>query len=149
MKIEEAIKQNKPFGNNRERGIVNILYTGNWVMTRLKAILKPFGITPKQYNVLRILRGADRPISTSVIRERLLDKMADTSRLVERLNQKQLVKRTVCPSDKRLVDVSITPEGMALLEEIEASREKMDGIFSKLSSSETDQLNELLNKLRS
>ena len=106
MTIEEAIKQKKPFPNQHQRAVVNLIFTTNQIREKIKKTLKPFGITLQQYNVLRILRGAGEPITTSVIRERLLDKMADTSRMVDRLFQKGLVNRAVCPSDKRLVDVS-------------------------------------------
>ena len=85
MKIEEAIHQKRPFRNGAQMAMVNLLYTNNWVTDQLRQHLKPFGVTMKQYNVLRILKGAGEPITTSVIRERLLDKMSDASRMVERL----------------------------------------------------------------
>jgi DNA-binding MarR family transcriptional regulator len=149
MKIEEAINQTKPFRNHRHRAMVNLIYTHNWMVDQLRAKIKPYGITMQQYNVLRVLRGAGEPISTSVIRERLLDKMADTSRMVHRLAQKNLVIRRECAHDKRLVDVSLSKEGYALLEQLDELNQSMDHICDSLSENEAAQLSNLLDKLRS
>lgn len=148
MKIEEAINQTKPFRNHRHRAMVNLIYTHNWMVDQLRAKIKPYGITMQQYNVLRVLRGAGEPISTSVIRERLLDKMADTSRMVHRLAQKNLVIRRECAHDKRLVDVSLSKEGYALLEQLDELNQSMDHICDSLSENEAAQLSNLLDKLR-
>ena len=149
MRIEEAIKQKKPFDNAKGRAQVNLIYTHNWLVHRIKQDLKPYGLTMNQFNVLRILRGAGEPITTSVIRERLLDKMADASRLVDRLHQKGWVLRKVCPTDKRLVDVSLSEEGHQLLTELDAVRERMTTHFNNLTEKEAEQLNDLLDKVRS
>jgi len=90
MKIENAIQQKKPFGSAKQKVLVNLIYTHNWVTDQIKQYLKPYGITMKQYNVLRILQGAEQPITTSIIRERLLDKMSDASRLNSATIQKKL-----------------------------------------------------------
>ena len=148
MKIEEAINQTKPFRNNRHRAMVNLIYTHNWMVDRLRAKIKPYGITMQQYNVLRVLRGAGEPISTSVIRERLLDKMADTSRMVHRLAQKNLVVRQECAHDKRLVDVSLSKEGYALLERLDVLNQEVDRICAELTEEEAQRLSTLLDKLR-
>ena len=149
MKIEDAIKQKKPFRTPHHRVIVNLIYTHNWVSDQIKAMLKAFDITQQQYNVLRVLRGAGEPISTSVIRDRLLDKMSDTSRMVDRLYQKGLVTRSSCKHDKRLVDVSLSTEGKKLLAEIDKYDDQMDGIVSgNITKEEALQLSELLDKLR-
>lgn len=148
MKIEEAIRQKKPFRNAYQRAIVNMIYTTNWLTDHLREHLKPFGITIQQYNVLRILRGAGKPISTSDIRERLLDKMADTSRMVDRLCQKGLVLRTICPSDKRLVDVTLSKEGEKLLAKLDQLDNQMDEAITNLTEDEAGKLSELLDKLR-
>lgn len=148
MTIEEAIQQKRPFRNNAQMAMVNLLYTNNWVTDQLRQHLKPFGITMKQYNVLRILKGAGEPITTSVIRERLLDKMSDASRMVERMHQRGLVIRNTCPGDKRLVDVTLSAEGEALLERINMVDSEMDIIFKKLSDEESVTLSSLLDKLR-
>ncbi|MCR9288330.1 MarR family transcriptional regulator [Saprospiraceae bacterium] len=148
MTIEEAIKQKKPFRNQHQRAVVNLIFTTNQIREKIKKALKPFGITLQQYNVLRILRGAGEPITTSVIRERLLDKMADTSRMVDRLFQKGLVNRAVCPSDKRLVDVSLSDKGFELLEQMNNINQELDTIISEISSDEAALLNNLLDKIR-
>ncbi len=148
MKIEKAIQQKKPFRNCRHRAMVNLIYTNNWMVDQLRAKIKPHGITMQQYNVLRVLRGAGEPISTSVIRERLLDKMADTSRMVHRLHQKGLVERSECEHDKRLVDISLTDKGMELLSRLDKLEPEMDAICSKLTEEEALRLSELLDKLR-
>lgn len=148
MTIEEAIKQKKPFRNQHQRAVVNLIFTTNQIREKIKKTLKPFGITLQQYNVLRILRGAGEPITTSVIRERLLDKMADTSRMVDRLFQKGLVNRAVCPSDKRLVDVSLSDKGFELLEQMNNINQELDTIISEISSDEAALLNNLLDKIR-
>ncbi len=148
MKIEEAINQTKPFRNDRHRAMVNLIYTHNWMVDQLRAKIKPYGITMQQYNVLRVLRGAGEPISTSVIRERLLDKMADTSRMVHRLAQKGLVVRRECAHDKRLVDVSLSDEGYAMLDQLDILHTEMDRICEALTEKEAAQLSDLLDKLR-
>jgi DNA-binding MarR family transcriptional regulator len=148
MKIEDAIKQKKPFKNERHRAIINLLYTTNMVRDRNKSILKEFGLTMQQYNVLRILRGAGKPISTRIIRQRLLDKMADASRLVDRITQKNLVERTSCANDKRLVDVSLSEEGEALLLKIDNKHPEMYDLLGSLTEEEAKILNNLLDKVR-
>lgn len=148
MKIEEAIQQTKPFRNNRHKAMVNLIYTHNWMVDQLRAKIKPHGITMQQYNVLRVLRGAGEPISTSIIRERLLDKMADTSRMVNRLHQKGLVIRRECEQDKRLVDVLLTDEGYELLAQLDKLNRDMDRICGDLTDQEAKLLSSLLDKLR-
>lgn len=148
MTIEEAIQQKRPFRNAYQKVIVNLIYTQNWLKGQLQQHLKPYGITMKQYNVLRILKGADKPITTSTIRERLLDRMSDASRMVERLHQRGLVIRTTCPTDKRLVDVSLSEEGGKLLKVMSKFEGELDEITGQLSEAEAEQLSELLDKLR-
>ncbi|MDP5170182.1 MAG: MarR family transcriptional regulator [Bacteroidia bacterium] len=149
MKLEEAIQQKTPFRNARHRATVNLLFTTNWLVDLHKGMFKPYSITLQQFNVLRILRGSyPNPISTSNIRGRMLDKMSDVSRIVERLVKKGLVERTTCLEDKRLVDVKITEAGMALLSEIDAHPEDMDSLIMNLNEEEAEQLNLLLDKLR-
>lgn len=148
MKIEEAINQ-KYFRNDWQRATINLLYTHNWVENQIKAILKPHGITGQQFNVLRILRGQfPKPVTTSVIRERMLDKMSDASRIVDRLCKKELVDRKICPSDKRLVNVVITDAGLRLLHEIDVYTNKLDIAQNNLTQEEAIQLSNLLDKMR-
>jgi len=148
MKIKEAIQQKKPFRGSRHKAIVNLIFTHNWITDNLRLYLKPYDITLKQYNVLRILKGAGNPISTSDIRERLLDKMSDTSRIVERLYKKGLVKKTTSAADKRLVDVVLSRRGILLLTELEEHTAKMDNLLSILTETEAELLSDLLDKIR-
>lgn len=148
MQLEKEIHQ-KQFRNENQKGIVNILFTYSWLITRIKRFLKPYGITPQQFNVLRILKGQyPQPISTSVIRERMLDKMSDVSRMVDRLLDKTLILRTPCSTDKRLVDVVISEQGLQLLNTIDARGQEMDALMNNLSTEEVQLLNQLLDKIR-
>ncbi|HSU29134.1 MAG TPA: MarR family transcriptional regulator, partial [Chitinophagaceae bacterium] len=117
---------------------------------RTKSIFDPEGITPQQFNILRILRGSfPEPLSTLQIRERMLEKMSDTSRIVDRLITKGLVKKVVCKKDRRLVDVIITDKGKKLLEKLDTRQDEMDAVLGKLSEKEAMALSELLDKIRS
>ncbi|MFT3702224.1 MAG: MarR family transcriptional regulator [Agriterribacter sp.] len=118
-------------------------------MERQKRFFDPEDITPQQFNILRILRGSfPVPISTLKIRERMLDKMSDTSRIVDRLVIKELVDKKPCATDKRLVDISITDKGKALLERLDGKNEEMDALLDGLETEEIMQLNHLLDKIR-
>lgn len=147
MSIEKDINQ-QSFRNEYQKGIINLIYTYNWMNEKMKTTFDNEGITAQQYNILRILRGAGKPISTLQIRERMLDKMSDTSRIVDRLVLKGLAKKTVCKNDKRLVDVSIQPKGSKLLEKIDLLDKDMDAIIGNLSDTEAKTLNKLLDKIR-
>ena len=147
MGIEQDINQTN-FRNEFQKAGINFIYTYNWFNEKMKKFFDKEGITPQQFNILRILRGAGKPISTLQIRQRMLDKMSDTSRIVDRLIAKQLVEKNVCPNDKRLVDVSITEAGKKLLEKIDACNDDMDAIFDNLSEPDAQALNNLLDKLR-
>ena len=148
MKIEDAIQQKKPFGSAKQKAIVNLIYTHNWVTDQIRQYLKPYGITMKQYNVLRILQGAGEPITTSTIRERLLDKMSDASRMVDRMHQKGLVIRNTCSGDKRLVDVVLSKDGEQLMERLAQFSTATESIVEELTEEEAEQLSTLLDKLR-
>jgi DNA-binding MarR family transcriptional regulator len=147
MGIEQDISQ-ASFRNDYQKGIINLIYTYNWMNEKMKKVFDSEGITAQQYNILRILRGAAKPISTLQIRERMLDKMSDTSRIVDRLVLKDLAKKTVCKNDKRLVDVSISTKGKLLLEKIDKYNNDMDAILGNLTDAEAKSLNKLLDKIR-
>lgn len=147
MGIEKDISQTT-FRNEYQKSIINLIYTYNWLNEKMKKVFDKEDITGQQYNILRILRGAGKPISTLQIRERMLDKMSDTSRIVDRLVLKGLAKKTVCKDDKRLVDVSISPKGKTLLEKIDLYEKDMDAILGNLSDAEAKTLNKLLDKIR-
>jgi DNA-binding MarR family transcriptional regulator len=147
MSLEKDINQNK-FNTEHQKVMVNIIYTANWMNEQLKPFFDSADITQQQFNILRILRGAAAPISTLQIRQRMLDKMSDTSRIVDRLLIKGLVKKTISSTDKRLVDVSITSKGKKLLEKLDASQEKMDAISNNLTDADAEIINNLLDKMR-
>ena len=148
MKLEEEIKQKK-FRNEYHKLAVNILYTHGWLINNQAAILKRHRLTSAQFNILRILRGQyPNPASINLLKERMLDKMSDASRLVERLLQKDLVDRKICPDDRRRVEVVITKKGLKLLDDIDKHDDEVDQMFNKLSSGEVNTLNELLDKMR-
>jgi DNA-binding MarR family transcriptional regulator len=148
MSLEEDINQ-KSFRNEFQKAAINFIYSYNWMNEKMKLFFDKEDITPQQFNILRILRGAGKPISTLQIRQRMLDKMSDTSRIVDRLLIKELVKKDTCPNDKRLVDVSITDKGRKLLEKLDANNEEMDAIFNNFTESDARIFNGLLDKLRS
>jgi len=147
MSIEKDINQ-RTFRNEYQKGIINLIYTYNWMNEKMKSVFDKEGITSQQYNILRILRGAGAPISTLQIRERMLDKMSDTSRIVDRLVLKGLAKKNTCKDDKRLVDVSISAEGKKILATIDEYEKDMDAILGNLSDAEAKALNKLLDKIR-
>ena len=147
MSIDKDINQTK-FRNEKQRVVINIIYTSNWINEKIKAVLDREVITSQQFNILRILRGAGKPISTLQIRQRMLDKMSDTSRIVDRLVVKKLVKKIICPADKRMVDVSISAKGIKLLETIDRSADEMDAIAASLTKADATAINNLLDKMR-
>jgi DNA-binding MarR family transcriptional regulator len=148
MQIEKEIKQDK-FKNEYHKLSVNILYTGSWLSIKNQAHLKPFGLTYQQYNILRILRGQyPNPATVSLLIDRMLDKMSNASRLVEKLRQKKLVERRTCKNDRRAVDVIITERGLDLLTEIETHDPEWEKVFTALTAAEAKELDNLLDKLR-
>src|SRR5664279_767660 len=147
MTLEKDIKQ-QVFRSEYQKAIINLIYTFNWVNEKINRRFEPFDITQQQFNILRILRGAGQPLSTLQIRQRMLDKMSDTSRIVDRLVKKGMVKKTVCREDRRLVDVLLTDKGKKLLQTMDGLNEEMDAIFKYLSDDEARQFNYLLDKIR-
>jgi DNA-binding MarR family transcriptional regulator len=134
--------------NEAEKATTNLILAHNWVMDQFKYELERFNITAQQFNILRILKSEAKPLSTMQIRDRMLDKMSDTSRIVDRLVAKDLVSKSVSALDKRLVDVIITQKGLALLERLDAEGITMEKTLSSLSVAEVNTLNELLSKIR-
>lgn len=148
MGIEQDIHQAK-FRNEYQKASINLIYTYNWLTERTKAFFATEDITPQQFNILRILRGSfPQPLSTLQIRDRMLDKMSDTSRIVDRLIAKGLVKKAICKTDRRLVDVMITDKGKKLLERLDIRQDEMDNTLNNLTKKEALLLSELLDKIR-
>jgi DNA-binding MarR family transcriptional regulator len=148
MRLEDEIVQQK-FDNEYHKIAINIFYTSNWLTNIHTEIFKPFNLTVQQYNILRILRGQyPNNVNLKLIKERMLDKMSDVSRLIERLREKSLVDRQTCKSDRRHMDVCITQDGLELLNKLDSEVKKVNEIFTSLSETEIETLNTLLDKLR-
>lgn len=149
MSIEKDIKQQKPFKSPYQKLVVNILFTNNWMNSDHLNILKPFDLTAQQYNVLRILRGQyPNPITVNGIIDRMLDKMSNASRLVDKLLVKEFATRCDNKDDRRACDVRITQKGLEVLEEIDVLQENWETSFSNLTPEEAETLSGLLDKLR-
>jgi MarR family 2-MHQ and catechol resistance regulon transcriptional repressor len=147
--IEQDIQQTK-FRSSFQKAAVNLLFTSGWLRDRMKLIFDQEEITAQQFNILRILRGSfPAPLSTLQIRDRMLEKMSDTSRLVDRLVLKGLAKKITSATDRRLVDVLITEKGKKLLGRLDAQQPEMDAILQHLTDKEAELLSELLDKMRS
>ncbi len=148
MGIEKDIQQSR-FRNAHQKAGINLIYTLAWMKERTKAIFDAEDITSQQFNILRILRGSyPTPLSTLQIRERMLEKMSDTSRIVDRLILKGLVKKVICKNDRRLVDVIITDKGKKLLERLDLRQDEIDGVLGNLSEKDANILSDLLDKIR-
>ena len=148
MGIEKDIQQVK-FRNLRQKASINLIYTVAWMRDKSKIFFYAEDITAQQFNILRILRGSfPQPLSTLQIRERMLEKMSDTSRIVDRLITKGLVKKITCKNDRRLVDVIITDKGKNLLARLDARQDEIDGVLGNLSEKDANILSDLLDKIR-
>jgi DNA-binding MarR family transcriptional regulator len=148
MEIEKEIHQEK-FQSEYHKLLLNIIYTGNWINLRNIQRLKPYGISPQQYNILRILRGQYPNTATvTLLTERMLDKSSNASRLVEKLRSKGLLDRCVCPEDRRAVNVRITEKGLQLLEVIDSKHADFEDNLRSISEQEAQALNSMLDKLR-
>jgi DNA-binding MarR family transcriptional regulator len=148
MKIEEEIKQSA-FKSEYHKAFINMLYTASWLELEQSNLFKPFGITLPQYNVLRILRGQHpKPATVSMLIERMLDKTSNASRIVDKLEVKELVTRKQCPNDRRTVDVLITDKGLALLKELDVLDDNNKTGIHNLTEEETIELNRILDKVR-
>ena len=144
---ESEIKQDT-FINEQHRLRINLLLTSGWLKNEIKEFLDQFEITQQQFNILRILRGAKGdPLSTNDICEKMIDKMSDTSRIVDRLVGKGLVTKKPCPNDGRKVQIFISGDGKYLLSTIDTKLKNLDAIFGNLSEKEMGILNELLEKI--
>jgi DNA-binding MarR family transcriptional regulator len=148
MKLEEEIKQDV-FESEHQKAFLNILVTSGWLNGLNSAALKPFGISPQQYNVLRILRGQHpHPVTLSVIQERMLDKMSNASRLVDKLVEKKLVDRNQCCHNRRQVDILITPSGLELLLKSESPMKDAHRQLEQITDEEAIDLSRILEKIR-
>ncbi len=149
MTIEQEIKQ-PTFRSIEHKTLINVLFTGNWLENRIKRFLKSHQLTLQQFNILRILRGQHpNAISINLIKERMLDPMSDVSRIVERLRKNGLVERNSCPEDRRSVNIILTPLGLEIIQNMDQYDDYFDNLLERLSPEESQQLNALLDKIRS
>jgi len=147
-KIEDEIQQKK-FKNPNQKAVINLIYTANWLQHKHHIFFKSFGITGQQFNILRVLKGQHpNSISPTEIKARLLDRNSDVSRLLDRLEIKELITKKICPQDKRASDIFISDKGLQLLTEIDKRQKEIDNVLA-LSSDEAQQLSDLLDKSRS
>ena len=148
MDLESEIQQRK-FNNEFEKVAVNILFTGSWLHNLNAGRLKAHGLTPEQYNVLRILRGSHpKTLRLSDISCRMLDKNSNATRLVEKLRLKGLLKRERCENNRRQVDVFITEKGLSLLKKITQEETAWLRTLKNITKREAIELNRILDKLR-
>lgn len=148
MSLENDLQQEK-FTNEYNKAAVNILFTSSWLYNINAARLKPFDITPEQFNVLRILRGSHpQPIMLADITARMIDKSSNATRLVEKLRQKNLLKREICEDNRRQVDISITDKGLNVLKKIDSAESEWLSTLRNITKAEAMELNRILDKLR-
>lgn len=148
MKLEDEIQQKK-FKSIHQKLMLNLIYTTNWLTAQQDSLFKNSDITVQQYNVLRILRGQyPKPCSIKLIKERMLDRMSDTSRIVDKLFIKKLLLRSECPNDRRSVNVVISDKGLEVLKSLDYIDELSKQSLKSLTDKEMDTLNNLLDKLR-
>lgn len=134
------------FANNKVKALLNIIYTANWINSKQNEFFKPFGISPQQYNVLRILRGAGEPLPVQTIKDRMLERSPNATRMMDKLCAKALIKRVACPTDRRVVHIEINKEGLKLLEAIDNNLK--EDILENLTLKEAETLSNLLDKIR-
>jgi len=147
-RIEDEIKQSK-FRSEGQKLIINLIYTYNQVSAQMITLLATYGLTVQQYNILRILKGQyPTPATNNLVKDRMLDRNSDVTRIVDRMIRNGLVTRTSCEKDRRRVDILITQAGMNMLDAIQDQEMKMDDIAGNLSIDEQMTLNTLLDKLR-
>lgn len=135
------------FKNQKVKAFLNIKYTANWLSSNENAFFKPFGISPQQYNILRILRGAGEGIKAQTVKERMVERAPNATRLMDKLCEKSLTIRERCEHDKRVVYVTITDKGLSLLSEIDKVSSELN-ILKNLTEKEAKQLSDLLDKIR-
>lgn len=148
LKLEDEIKQRK-FTSGAQKAILNVIFTANWINSNFRDTFKPFDITQQQYNVLRILRGRyPKAANPSEIKEVMLDKNPDLTRLCDRMFANGWIHRETDESNRRKINIIITDKGLKLLEKIDPVVEKMEAQFSYLTDEDCNNLSNLLDKMR-
>lgn len=134
------------FQSNKVKALINIIYTANWISSHQNEYFKTFGISPQQFNILRILRGAGEAIKVQTIKERMIERAPNATRLMDKLCDKELINRLPCPGDRRVVHIEITKKGLQVLDTIDKDNRK--DLLENLTEAEAKQLSELLDKIR-
>ncbi len=134
------------FPSEKVKALVNIKYTANWIESNQTAFFKPYGISPQQFNILRILKGAGEPIKVQTIKDKMIERAPNATRLMDKLCAKDLIDRIPCPNDRRVVHIEITKDGIALLSKIK--KEDHEDLLKNLSQKEAKQLSDILDKIR-
>ena len=137
---------NSSFKDSRTKALINILYTANWITAKQNTFFAKFGLSPQQYNILRILRGANSPLTMQTVKERMIERAPNATRLTDKLCAKSLIERIPCESDRRVVHIAITNKGLKLLEEI--TEDFNDDWLKNITEKEASLLSDLLDKLR-
>lgn len=137
---------NTTFPNDKVKALLNIIYTANWISSKQNAFFKQFGLSPQQYNILRILRGAGEPVTVQTIKDRMLERAPNATRLMDKLCAKDLIERVACADDRRVVHIAIKKEGLGLLEEIDTNQK--EDVLRNLNAKEAKTLSDLLDKIR-
>lgn len=137
---------NSNFPNEHVKALINIRYTANWLENIGNEFMKPYKISIQQYNILRILRGAGKAVTVKTVKERMIQKSPNSTRLMDKLCDKGLIERTRCDSDRRVVYVQISNKGLGILDEIDI--EKMESHMNSITEEEAKILNTILDKMR-
>jgi len=137
---------NTTFPNDKVKALLNIIYTANYINSKQNAFFKEYGLSPQQYNILRILRGAGEAITVQTIKDRMLERAPNATRLMDKLCAKDLIERVACTEDRRVVHIAIKKEGLRLLKEIDANQK--EDVLAHLSLKEAKTLSDLLDKIR-
>ena len=137
---------NSKFKSNKVKALINIKYTANWLSSKETEFFKPYGLSPQQYNILRILRGATKPIKVQLIKERMIERAPNATRLMDKLCDKKLISRTRCENDRRVVFVNISKDGLQLLSKID--EQNNTSLLNNLTEEEARVLSDLLDKIR-
>lgn len=147
MEISQEIKST--FKSPQQKAIINIRYTANWMSNMQNTYLNKYDLTMPQFNILRILRGAGEVLSVNTVKERMIEKSPNTTRLMDKLIEKDFMERVRCEKDRRVVYVNITPKGLELLQTLDIDFEESLLFSSNLTAEESEILSNLLDKIRS
>lgn len=149
MKLEDELKMPK-FRSPFQKASLNLMFTGEWMMARVDGLLKPYDISSQQFNVLRILRGQHgKPLNLFTIQERMLNRMSNATRLVEKLRLKGLVTRELCEQNRRKVEIAITKKGIELLDSLDPLMKQLEvDTFKSLTEAEAQHLSDILDQVR-